>query len=80
MESTRSYTMMPEFEYNGIIMTAFLYTKGNSDLIHSWDVVTRGYNLSKSAAARAKLAITDEDMARLNARVASYVRFKQGIR
>lgn len=73
MENAKRYTMMPEFEYGGQIVMAFLYYKGNTDTVHSWDIVMRGANLSKDPVARAAIGFTDQDMDNLNTRVASYI-------
>jgi hypothetical protein len=80
MDNLRAYTTMPPFEYKGLIMSAFLYTKGNSDLIHSFDVVTKGYNVSKLSPIDRYtiLGITEEDMVKLRIRVQSYIDFKEG--
>lgn len=80
IENLRSYTTMPFFEYNGMLITAILYKKGNSDMIHSFDVVTRQYNLSKMNPIERQevFGLTETDMLKLKIRVQSYIDFKEG--
>jgi hypothetical protein len=73
VENAKRYISTPEFEYNGQLVFAFLYFKGNSDTVHSWDIVMRGVNLSKQTEARIAYGFTDEDMDYLNTRIASYI-------
>lgn len=80
IDDLRSYTTMPQFDYNGIIMSAVLYKRGNTDLIDSFDIITSGYNLSKMTATdRFRMfGLTLEDMEKLKIRVKSYIDFKEG--
>jgi hypothetical protein len=69
--------MLPYFEYNGYLLSAYIYFKGNSPIVHSWDIVQPGVNLSKDSQARAEIGLTDHDMDVINAIVASKIQFMQ---
>jgi hypothetical protein len=81
MEELRRFQEMPPFRYKGSLFSAALFFKGNTDIVHSWDLYMGRLNLSKMAEIdRLARGITDEDMELLNRRVKSYVDFKEGRR
>jgi hypothetical protein len=81
VDELRRFQEMTPFSYKGSIFSAALYYKGNSDLVHSWDLYMGRLNISKMPEIdRLAKGITDEDMELLNRRVKSYVDFKEGRR
>lgn len=79
IDNMRRYETMPPFEYNGHVISALIYYKGNSQTAHSWDIVATSVNISKmTQEERLAIGFTDEDMLKLDVRVASYVRAKEG--
>lgn len=79
MEHLRRYELMPYFQYKGQVITAFLYFKGNSDLVHSWDIIMGPHNLSKMMPDDLRaLGFNEFDLDIINDRVASYVNHKEG--
>ena len=80
MENLRRYDTWP-FQYRGGIVNAVLYYKGNSDLVHSWDIMLRGLNLSKATREeRLEAGFTDDDMEKMNVLIQSHVDHKEGRR
>jgi hypothetical protein len=78
MEEMRRYRMMPEFEYNGRVMSAILYHKGNDDRVHSFDITLGRHNLSKMMPTERKgLGFTDFDMEALQRHVQSWITFQE---
>ncbi len=80
-ENFRRYNTLPAFEYKGLLISPLVYYKGNSDLVHSWDLVIRGDNLSKMLPdQRQALGITEEDMRYLDRHVQGMVNALEGRR
>lgn len=81
MDDLRRLELSTEFQYKGRIVRALFYYKGNTNLVHSWDVVIGRFNVSKSARdERYAMGITDEDMSAIDAMIKSHVDHREGRR
>jgi hypothetical protein len=79
MESLRRMVQGPVFQYKGNVVSSLLYYKGNSDLVHSWDILLGRENLSKmSTSERHALGFRDEDMEIINQRIKVMIDAKEG--
>lgn len=79
MDDLRRFRITDPFQYKGNVFRAILYYKGNSDLVHSWDIVIGRVNVSKSLPDdRRAMGITAQDLEAMNQRVASYIEHLEG--
>lgn len=77
----RKYVLTEPFQEKGHVIQGILYYDGNSDLVHSWDLAMRGFNISKATRdERLAKGFTDEDVERMNLHVAGIVAAREGRR
>jgi hypothetical protein len=80
MEEVLRREQIPQFIYNGNLLSAIVYYKGTTSIAHSFDIVSQGRNLSKIRQDQKDMGLTDEDMRKVEAYVQGLIDAKEGRR